>query len=91
MFNYKTSKNLDKILSKLSKKNKQLYEQILKKIYEISNSQNIEHYKNLKHDLKEFKRVQLGPFVLVFRFDKKEQIIYFIDFDYHDKIYLKRF
>ena len=74
MFNYKTSKNLDKILLKLSRKNKKLYEQILKKIDEIINSINIEHYKNLKNDLKEFKRVHIGHFVLVFRFDKKEEI-----------------
>jgi len=91
MFNYKTSKNLDKILLKLSKKDKKLYEQILKKIYEIVNSSDIEHYKNLKHDLKEFKRVHIGKFVLVFRFNKKEQLIYFTDFDNHDKIYLKKF
>ena len=91
MFNYKTSKNLYKIILKLSKKNKELYGQILKKIYEISNSSDIEHYKNLRHDLKEFKRVHIGKFVLVFRFNKKENLIYFTDFDHHDKIYLKRF
>lgn len=91
MFDYKTSKNLDKILLKLSKKNKELYEQILKKIYEVANSLDVERYKNLRRDLKEFKRVHIGKFVLVFRFDKKENLIYFTDFDHHDKIYLKRF
>ncbi|MBU4069382.1 MAG: type II toxin-antitoxin system RelE/ParE family toxin [Nanoarchaeota archaeon] len=90
MFDYKTSTNLDKILLKLSKKDKKLYEQILKKIHEIANSYDIEHYKNLKHDLKDFKRVHTGKFVLVFRFDKKEKLIYFTDFDHHDKIYMKR-
>ena len=90
MFNYKVSKNLDKILLKLSKRDKKLYEQILKKIYEVINSSDIEHYKNLKHDLKEFKRAHIGKFVLIFRFDKKENLVYFIDFDHHDKIYLKR-
>ena len=91
MFNYKTSKNLDRILLKLSKRDKKLYEQTIKKIYEISNSSDIEHYKNLRYDLKEFKRAHIGKFVLVFRFDKKEQLIYFTDFDHHDKIYLKKF
>ena len=90
MLDYKISKNLDRILLKLSKKDKELYEQILKKIYEIVNSFDIEHYKNLKQNLKEFKRVHLGKFVLVFRFDKKEKIVYFADFDHHDKIYLKK-
>jgi len=91
MFDYRTSKNFDKILLRLSKKNKKLYEQVLKKIYEIINSSDIGHYKNLKHDLKDFKRVHLGKFVLVFRFNKKENLVYFTDFDHHDKIYLKRF
>lgn len=91
MFKYKTSKNLDRILVKLSKKSKTLYEQILKKIFEVSNSSDPEHYKNLRHDLREIKRVQIGHFVLVFKFDKKERIIYFVDFDHQDKIYKKKF
>jgi len=91
MFNYKISKNLNKILLRLSKKDKGLYEQVLRKISEISNSSNLEHYKNLRQNLKEFKRVHLGHFVLVFRFDKENNLIHFTDFDHHDKIYLKRF
>ncbi len=91
MFNYKISKNLDKILLKLSKKNKKLYEQILKKIHEVINSSDPEHYKNLRYNLKEFRRVHIAQFVLVFRFNKKESLIYFTDFAHHDKIYLKKF
>ena len=67
-----------------------MYERILKKIQEVINS-DIEHYKNLRHDLKEFKRVQIGSFVLVFKFVKSENKICFEDFDHHDKIYQKRF
>lgn len=90
-YNYKTSKNLDRILEILSRKDKSLYEQLIKKIDEIINSQDVEHYKNLRNDLKEFKRVQVGHFVLVFRFIKNENKILFVDFDNHDKIYKKRF
>ena len=69
---YKTSKNLDRILTKLQKKNKKLFEQILKKIEEVINSADVEHYKNLRYDLKEFKRVHVGDsFVLVFKYDKQ--------------------
>ena len=67
-----------------------MYQRILDKIQEIINS-DPEHYKNLRHDLKEFKRVQIGSFVLVFKFVKSEDKLYFEDFDHHDKIYLKRF
>jgi len=65
-----------------------MHERILKKIYEITNS-NLEHYKNLRKDLKELKRVPIGPFVLVFKFDKKNNLVSFEDFDHHDKIYRK--
>ncbi len=91
MYEHEILPNLKEILQKLFKKDKTLYEQVIKKIDEIINSYDIEHYKNLRHDLKEFKRVQTGHFVLVFRFIKNENKIIFIDFDHHDKIYKKRF
>jgi len=81
--------NLQKILNKLSKKDKPLYEQVLKKIDEIINSSDVEHYKNLKHNLSDKKRVQIGHFVLVFSFIKPENKIKFLDFDHHDVIYKK--
>ncbi len=74
-------------MNKLFKKDKQTRERIIKKINEIINSGNIEHYKNLRYDLKDFKRVQIGEKVLVFKYDKKNNFISFEDFDHHDKIY----
>ena len=91
MYPYDYSEKLQKILNKLSKKSKDLYEQILNKIEEIINSGDVEHYKNLKYDLKEFKGVHIGHFVLVFRYDKNQNSISFEDFDHHDKIYLKKY
>ena len=90
MYDYKPSKSLLRILSKLVKKDKKTYQQLLAKIQEIINSYDIEHYKNLKHDLKEYKRTHIGHFVLVFRLNKKTNVIHFVDFDHHDKIYLKK-
>ncbi len=69
----------------------QSYERVIKKIDEIVKSFDIEHYKNLKYELKEFKRVHVGEKVLVFKFDKKINLIKFIDFDHHDNIYKKKF
>ena len=88
--NYEIKPSLRKIINKIFKKDSLMYERILRKIQEVINS-NPEHYKNLRHDLKEFKRVQIGSFVLVFKFVKSENKIYFEDFDHHDKIYFKRF
>jgi len=91
MYNFKFSNRVEDIIYKLSKKDKVLYERLWSKIKEIINSYDIEHYKNLRHDLKEFKRVQIGGKVLVFKFDKTNNVILFVDFDDHDKIYAKRF
>jgi len=90
MYNYEIKPILQKNLNKLSKKNKQLYEQILKKINEIINSGDVEHYKNLRHDLKDFKRVQIGHFILIFKYSQNDNLVSFEDFDHHDKIYFKR-
>jgi len=78
---------LNKKLIKLSKKNKSRYEFIIKKIEEIINSNNIEHYKNLRYDLKKSKRVHIGHFVLVFSYDKEKDFVSFEDYDHHDNIY----
>jgi len=83
----KNSKHLDRILVKLEKKNKQLHENLLNKMDEVLNSSDIEHYKNLRYNMKAYKRVQVGSFVLVFRLDKQTDLVYFADFDHHDKIY----
>lgn len=88
-YNYRTSKNLDRILEKLFKKDNSTYEQVMKKIDEIINSSDIEHYKNLRYDLKDKKRVHMGHFVLVFKFNKTENLIEFDDFNHHDVIYKK--
>jgi mRNA-degrading endonuclease RelE of RelBE toxin-antitoxin system len=89
MYNFLLSENLVEKLKKLSKKAKPLHEQVLNKIKEIINSSDVEHYKNLRYNLKDSKRVHIGHFVLVFQFDKNTSTIHFDDFDHHDKIYEK--
>ncbi len=89
MYNWKISEHLQDIMKKLAKKNKLLYEQLLKKINEIISSVDIEHYKNLRYDMKDSKRVHMGHFILVFQYDKGANTINFDDFDHHDKIYSK--
>ncbi len=81
--------SLLKSLAKLSKKDKPLYEQVIKKIDEVTQTPDVEHYKNLRHDMKDSKRVHIGHFVLTFEYRKKEDKIIFKDFDHHDNIYTK--
>lgn len=94
MFNFNLTDELKSIIEKLAKKDKKRTEIINKKIKQIVNSDRafIEHYKNLKHDLKEFKRVHIdSSFVLVFRVDIPNNFILFVDFDHHDNIYRKKY
>lgn len=91
MYNYEVMPTLKRIIDKLIKKDKITYERILKKIEEIINSLDVEHYKNLRYDLSSYKGVHIGHFVLVFRFEKSINTIKFTDFDHHDNIYKKRF
>ena len=90
MYSYELSDKLKKVLNKLSKKDNKLYKQLLKKLEEIVNAYDIRHYKNLRHDLKDFKRIHIGSFVLIFGFDKKNNRILFDDFQHHDKVYSRR-
>lgn len=87
---YKLSKNLERILEKLSKKDKVAYEQILNKIKEIINCEDPESYKNLRSPLQHLKRIHIKKsFVLVFNYDKKNDFLYFVDYDHHDNVYKK--
>jgi mRNA-degrading endonuclease RelE of RelBE toxin-antitoxin system len=89
MHNFKVSENLKEIMKKLAKKDKSLYDQLTKKIREIVESYDIEHYKNLRYDMKESKRVHIGHFVLVFQYDKKTDEVILDDFAHHNDIYKK--
>ena len=88
VYEFEIKPELEKKLVKLYKKDKSTYEKIMKKIYEIINSGDIEHYKNLRYDMKDSKRVHIGHFVLVFKINHINKIISFEDYDHHDNIYL---
>ena len=91
MHDFSIDKKLQEILRKIYKKDRKKYEIIFKKINQIVNNPNIENYKNLKSPLNKFKRVHIDDsFVLIFKYNKQEDKIYFYDFDHHDKIYIKK-
>ena len=87
MREFETKPELEKILKKLIKKDKKLYEQIIKKIQEIIGCYDLEHYKNLRYNMKDSKRVHIGHFVLIFSYGKKRNFVSFEYFDHHDNIY----
>lgn len=92
-FKYDFSDELEEILTKLYKKDKKIYEALLKKIEEVASRDNetIDFYKNTRHDLKEFKRVHVAKsFVLLFKVFKDKKFILFDRFGHHDDIYKKK-
>ena len=94
MFEFNLSDELKFVIKKLLRKDRGEVEIINKKIREIvkSDKDSIQHYKNLKYDLKDYKRVHIDKsFVLVFKVDIANNFILFVDFDYYDKSYKKKF
>mgnify|MGYP001564577956 CR=1 FL=1 len=88
--NYEIKPNLDRILQKLKKKDPVSFDAIFKKIKEIVESGNPDHYKPLRYNLKNKKRVHITKsFVLVFEYDFNANTILFLDYDHHDNIYSK--
>ena len=89
MHHFRISEHLQKILSKLVNKDQLIYDRLIDKINEIINSYDVEHYKNLRYNMKDSKRAHIGHFVLVFQYNKQTDEINFDDFDHHDNIYDK--
>jgi len=80
------SEEITKKLAKLKKKDPSHYNIVVKKRDWILT--NPEHrYKDLHYTMKGVSRVHIGHFVLTFRIDHINKVIYFEDYDHHDKIY----
>jgi YafQ family addiction module toxin component len=74
-----------KILEKISKKDKLGLKKIEDQIYKIISNPFIG--KPLRNIMKNYRRVHIGSFVLVYKI--KDEEITFLDFDHHDRIYRK--
>ena len=80
--------NLKRKLSKLSNKDKIMYSSVMKKFEEILICDNVNHYKNLRKPLQDFKRVHIkSSFVLIFKYIESDDKVVFFDLDHHDNIY----
>ena len=53
MREFEIKPELEKKLTKLVKKDKPLYEPVMKKINEVVSSEDVEHYKNLRCSMKD--------------------------------------
>jgi YafQ family addiction module toxin component len=86
MYALETKPNVDKIFSKLRKKNPKRLRIIFKKIDQIL--RNPHYFKPLRGDMHGARRVHIDKsFVLTYEIDEKNKIIMLLDFDHHDRIY----
>jgi len=80
------SEKIDKIFSKLSKKNKKQLKIIINKIEQIRD--NPHHFKPLRGDIHGARRVHIDKsFVLIYEIDEVNMHIRILDYAHHDKIY----
>ena len=80
------SDELDKIFSKLAKKDKRQLIIIHKKVEEIK--ENPYHFKPLRGDMKGARRVHIAKsFVLTYEINEEDKVVRLIDYDHHDNIY----
>jgi mRNA-degrading endonuclease RelE of RelBE toxin-antitoxin system len=84
------SDDLRKTLAILKRKDKTMFQIVEKKILQIASldSMSIQHFKNLRSPLSDFKRVHLGSYVLLFHVQANN--IIFDAFEHHDTIYQRR-
>ena len=85
MYEYEIKDRLSKKLQKVSKKDRVLYESIMKKILQIADNPYLS--KPLHGKLKGKRRVQIGHFVLIYGIEEKERRVIFLDFTHHDEAY----
>ena len=80
---------ISKALAKIKKKDPVLFSAVRNKIKQIASYDeiSIQHLKNLRHDSSEYKRVQVGSFILFFRLEG--DTIIFGRFKHHDYAYRK--
>jgi len=81
------SDELERIMKRLKRKDRKTFEALVKKIIQISSldRQTAQYFKNLRGEMREYKRAHLGSFVLLFKVE--DDTIVFDRFVHHDKAY----
>ncbi len=89
-FTFDLSDELKATIAVLAKKDKATTEALHKKINQViaCDEKTIDHYKNLRYNLKEYKRVHVAKsFVLLFKVFRDKNHIIFDKFRHHDDAY----
>ncbi|MBI2130550.1 addiction module toxin RelE [Candidatus Woesearchaeota archaeon] len=89
-FSFDLTEELKELIIKISRRDPVRASIIYKKIEQIvsCDEKAIDHYKNLRHDLSDYKRVHIDKsFVLLFKVTKPKNHILFVSLKHHDDVY----
>ena len=87
MYSLEVRESVDRIFSKLAKKNPKQMRIIEKKIKHIC--EKLLHFKPLRAPMQHLRRVHVDKsFVLTYSVNEENKIVIIEDYDHHDKIYL---
>ncbi len=87
MYSLEVRESVDRIFSKLAKKDPKKMRIIEKKIKQICEKPL--HFKPLRVPMQHLRRIHVDKnFVLTYSIDEKNKVVIIEDYDHHDKIYL---
>jgi YafQ family addiction module toxin component len=84
-YTFATKPSFDKKIKKYLGKDRKMKEQVQSKISEILC--NPLHYKPLRSPMNGLRRVHVGSYILTFEVDETRLIVWFVDYEHHDKAY----
>jgi YafQ family addiction module toxin component len=85
MYSIEVKEETEKVLKKLSKKDRVSSIYISKKIKQIR--ENPYHFKSLRKPLQNFWRVHIGNYVLIYSIDEKRKTVIIEKYKHHDEVY----
>ncbi|MDO8725536.1 MAG: type II toxin-antitoxin system mRNA interferase toxin, RelE/StbE family [Candidatus Methanoperedens sp.] len=87
MYTLEVRESVDRIFSKLAKKNPKQMRIIDKKIQQVL--ENPHHFKPLRAPMQHLRRVHIDKsFVLTYSVDEQNEIVIIEDYDHHDNVYI---
>ena len=85
MYKLQVPEYLDKLFSKLSKKDKVQFEILSKKIKQIL--ENPYRFKPLTANMVGIRRAHIRHYVLIYEIVEKDKTVRLLDYEHHDKVY----
>lgn len=85
MYNLSLKKSVEKKLKKISKKDKELFKSISKKVKQIQATPY--HFKPLHKPMQNKRRANVGSFVLIYEINEQFKTITLMDIEHHDNVY----